>query len=200
MVFFLLRLALPPCLFPRCLHKWTESYSVHLSRHLGKRPRTGRAAGDISYDSVKSIRSVSFFQTLSALLIVSSTLSCRSNEYNIATKPRLALCRDDVSSPCVLFGSDLCKKPILALLCALLQRCCIHRGIHQEFVKFLNIFVIFFDKHWFWRICVGASVHWWKRPHLAFCVVLHGHFRMSHFKDGLLSLECSWIQHELKLN
>jgi len=46
---------------------------------------TGRAAGEIPYDSVKSIRSVRFFQTLSALLIVSSTLSCRSNEYSIAT-------------------------------------------------------------------------------------------------------------------
>lgn len=53
---------------------------------------TGRAAGEIPYDSVKSIRSVRFFQTLSALLIVSSTLSCRSNEYSIATKPRLAFC------------------------------------------------------------------------------------------------------------
>jgi hypothetical protein len=49
--------------------------------------------------------------------------------------------------------------------------------------------------------CVGSSVHFWKRPQRAFCVVLHGHFRMSHFQGRIvvigMQLNSSWNQLEL---
>jgi hypothetical protein len=161
--------------------------------------RTGRAAGDISYDSVKSIRSVRFIQTLSALLIV--LVRWVVVQMNTVLRQSLGWHFAEMLFLTRAFSSGLISNNQLWHYCA---HFCKDVVIIEVFIKnssnVLNMFVIFFDKHSFWRICVGTSVHWWMRPHLSFCVVLRGHFRMSHFKGGLLSLECSWIQHEFNLN